>query len=195
MDDKRIAARWLTMLAIVASGCGSRTPSSIVLPPPPTSAQTAPPIEPASPTHGTHVKIGKTVTLGDTVWVIVEATDWGKTVTGNSNLEPDMPHGDGTTDGRFVGVHYKLTNLGAAERMIEGVPKIVDERGREFGPMDMESLYVPEQAKTVSLATLPPHEQKEFWTVIALPPDAVKLRFEVWNFSAPDDKSLIPLGL
>ena len=87
------------------------------------------------------------------------------------------------TEGRFVQIHYKVTNKGKKEEMLLDRPKVVDDKGREFGPIDMESFYVPAKAKTIGLDTLQPSMPKEYWTVIEVPADAKSLKFQVHGFS------------
>ena len=98
------------------------------------------------------------------------------------------------TDGRFIQVHYKVTNKGKKEEMLLDRPKIVDDKGREFGPIDMESFYVPAKAKTIGLDTLQPSMPKEYWTVIEVPADAKSLKFQVHGFGLLGDKKNVDLG-
>jgi hypothetical protein len=136
-------------------------------------------------------KLGDTVTFDDSEWVVIEAKDAGKSIKSNSEFNEEKKD----TTGRFVQVHYKVTNKGKKEEMLLDRPKIVDDKGREFGPIDMESFYVPAKAKTIGLETLQPSMPKEFWTVIEVPADATKLKFQVHGFSLLGDKKNVDLNL
>jgi hypothetical protein len=136
-------------------------------------------------------KLGDTVTFDDSEWIVMEAKDAGKSIKSNSEFNEEKKD----TTGRFVQVHYKVTNKGKKEEMLLDRPKIVDDKGREFGPIDMESFYVPAKAKTIGLETLQPSMPKEFWTVIEVPADAKTLKFQVHGFSLLGDKKNVDLNL
>jgi hypothetical protein len=74
-------------------------------------------------------------------------------------------------------------------------PKIVDAKGREFGPIDMESFYIPKGTKSVGTETLSPNVQREFWTIIEVPAEAQALAFQVHGFSLMGEKRTVALGL
>ncbi len=139
-------------------------------------------------------KIGDTVTFDDSEWVVIEAKDVGKTVKNNSEFAADDEK-EKKTEGRFIQVHYKITNKGKKEEMLLDRPKIVDAKGREFGPIEMESFYVPAKSKTIGLDTLQPSMPKEYWTVIEVPPDAKGLKLQVHGFSLLSDKKTVDLAL
>lgn len=136
-------------------------------------------------------KIGDTVTFDDSDWVVTEAKDAGKTLKSNSEFNEE----EKKTDGRFIQVHYKVTNKGKKEEMLLDRPKIVDDKGREFGPIDMESFYVPAKAKSIGLDTLPPSMPRDYWTVIEVPADAKALKFQVHGFGLLGDKKNVDLAL
>jgi hypothetical protein len=136
-------------------------------------------------------KLGDTVTFDDSEWIVVEAKDAGKSIKSNSEFNEEKKD----TPGRFIQVHYKVTNKGKKEEMLLDRPKIIDDKGREFGPIDMESFYVPAKSKTIGLETLQPSMPKEFWTVVEVPPDAKSLKFQVHGFSLLGDKKNVDLGL
>ena len=140
---------------------------------------------------GGTAKIGDTITFDDSEWVVVEAKDSGKSIKSNNEFNPE----EKKTDGRFISVHYKLTNKGKKEEMLFNHPKIIDGQNREFGPIEMEGFYVPKSAKTVGLETLQPSLPKEFWTVIEVPADAKSLKFQVHGFSLLGDKKTVDLAL
>lgn len=136
-------------------------------------------------------KLGETVTFDDSEWIVMEAKDLGKSIKSNSEFNEEQKK----SDGRFVQVHYKVTNKGKKEEMLLDRPKVVDDKGREFGPIDMESFYVPAKAKTIGLDTLQPSMPKEYWTVIEVPADAKALKFQVHGFSLLGDKKNVDIGL
>jgi hypothetical protein len=136
-------------------------------------------------------KLGIPVTFSDCEWIVVEARNAGKELKSNSEFNEDTK----TTEGRLIQVHYKVTNNTSKEEMILDRPKIVDQKGREFGPIDMESFYVPKKSKTIGLDTLQPSIAKEYWTVIEVPADAHELAFRVHGFSLVGPTRDVPLGL
>ena len=138
-----------------------------------------------------HVLIDKHARFDDCDWWILEARDAGKSVHSNSEYNDE----DKTTTGRFIQVHYKLTNLGQKEEMMLVRAKIEDDKGREFDPVDMESFYVPAHAKTVGLDTIVPGVEQEYWTVIEVPADARDLHIKVHGFSLIGPQKRVPLGL
>lgn len=140
---------------------------------------------------GGTAKMGETVKFDDSEWVVVEAKDVGKTMKSNSEFNDE----EKKTDGRFIQVHYKVTNNGKKEEMLLDRPKIVDDKQREFGPIDMESFYVPAKTKSIGLDTLPPSMPREYWTVIEVPADAKGLKFQLHGFGLLGDKKTVDLGL
>jgi hypothetical protein len=136
-------------------------------------------------------KIGETVTVDDSEWVIVEAKDVGKSLKSNSEFNEEKKD----TAGRFIQVHYKVTNKGKKEEMMFNPPKVLDDKGREFGPVDMENFYVPAKTKTIGLESLQPSIAKEFWTCIEVPADAKALKFQIHGFSLLSDKKTVDLAL
>lgn len=135
-------------------------------------------------------KMGDTVTFDDSDWIVVDAKDLGKNLV--SNLDPDDKK---TTDGKFVQVHFKVTNKGKKEEMVLDPPKVLDDKGREFGPVDMQSFYVPKNAKTLALDSLPPSMQREYYTIIEVPADAKTLKFEIHGLGMFGDKKTVDLGI
>jgi len=136
-------------------------------------------------------KVGETVTFDDSEWIVIEAKDAGKSLKSNSEFNEEVKK----ADGRFIQVHYKVTNKGKKEEMLLDRPKIVDDKAREFGPIEMESFYVPAKAKTIGLDTLQPSMPKEYWTVIEVPADAKGLKFQVHGFSLLGDKKNVDINL
>ncbi len=145
----------------------------------------------SSSSSSSTAKLGETVTFDDSEWIVIEAKDAGKSIKSNSEFNEE----EKKSEGRFIQVHYKVTNKGKKEEMLLDRPKIVDDKGREFGPIDMESFYVPAKAKTIGLDTLQPSMPKEYWTVIEVPADAKNLKFQVHGFSLLGDKKNVDLGI
>ncbi len=135
-------------------------------------------------------KIGETVAFDDSDWIVVDAKDLGKKVTSNLD-ESDVK----TTDGKFVQVHFKVTNKGKKEEMVLDPPKVIDDKSREFGPVDMQSFYVPKNAKTLSLDTLPPSMQREYYSIIEVPADAKSLKLQIQGLGIMGDKKKVDLGI
>ena len=144
----------------------------------------------SSSSSSTVAKMGDTVTFDDAEWIVIEAKDAGKTIKPNSEFEQDKK-----TEGRFIEVHFKVTNKDKKEQMLFEPPKIVDDKGREFGPIDMQSSYVPAKAKTIGLDSLQPSMPKEYWTVIEVPADAKNLKFQVHGFSLLSEKKQVDIGI
>ena len=90
----------------------------------------------SSTTSGGTAKMGEAVTFDDSEWIVIEAKDAGKSLKSNSEFNEE----EKKTEGRFIQVHYKVTNKGKKEEMLLDRPKVVDDKGREFGPIDMEAL-------------------------------------------------------
>jgi hypothetical protein len=135
-------------------------------------------------------KMGEVVKLEDSEWTVIEARDAGKTMKSNSETNNE----EKKTAGRFIEVHFKITNKGTKEEMVLP-PKIVDDKNREFEAIDSESDYVPAKAQTLGFATLVPNTPREFWTVIEVPADAKSLKLQVHGFTTRDEKKNIDLGL
>ena len=143
-----------------------------------------------SSSSGAAQKMGETVTFDDSDWIVVDAKDLGKKVTSNLD-ESDTK----TTDGKFIQVHFKVTNKGKKEEMVLDPPKVVDDKSREFGPVDMQSFYVPKNAKTLSLDSLPPSMQREYYSIIEVPADAKSLKLQIQGLGIMGDKKKVDLGI
>ncbi len=132
-------------------------------------------------------KLGETVTFDDSAWVIVSATNIGPELTGIT--------GNKKTAGKFVKVEFKITNTGKKDESILDHPKVVDDQGREFGPMDDQALYIPEPEQTLTLESLPPSIMKRFSALYEVPADAKGLRFEARELAAFGKKQKVALGI
>lgn len=135
-------------------------------------------------------KIGDTVTFEDSEWVIVEAKDAGKVLTGTSAL-----HEEKRTAGRFVQVHYRVTNKGDHEEMLVNPPKIVDAQKDEIEHLELEGPFVPPNAKVFALDTLEPHKQRDLWTVFDVPANATALACRLHALKAYGESRDVDLGM
>lgn len=147
----------------------------------------------SSGSSGATAKMGEAITFpDDSEWVVIEAKDAGKVLKSNSEFNDETKK----TEGRFIQVHYKVTNKDKKEQMlIADHPKIIDSQNREFSAIEGETYYVPAKAKTIMVATLQPSMPQEFWTVIEVPADAKTLKFQIHAFSLLGDKKQVDLGL
>lgn len=153
-----------------------------------TSSTNSPPtaVAAASKAYG----VGDIVSLDDSTWVVLESKDLGKTLkTNNQFVEPLR------TEGKYISVSFKVTNTTNKEERIAIHPPIVDSKGREFGELDMQSMYAPKGMKTMSLEQLPSSMPRKFWAVYEVPPDATGLKFKARELSTFGEKVFIGLGL
>ena len=163
---------WLAVALIGAIGCKDKgSPSSATDP-------------------GKAAKIGEQVPFGDSEWTVVEVKDAGTKLKANSDYGEDK-----ATDGRFVQVHYRVTNKGKKEEHILDTPKVVDAKGRVFAPIEMESFYVPAKTKSLGLEALPPSQPKDYWTVVEVPGDATGLALQIHGLGLFGDKKTVDLGI
>ena len=137
-------------------------------------------------------KIGDEIQFGgDSTWVVLAAEDKGTAITSNNPLQQDAQ-----TTGRFILVHFKVTNLGKKEQRIVNTPKLIDSQQREFKNYDHQTFYIPKGGETMTGKAIPASLAKEFYAVYEVPPDAKGLRFQTRDLSSsftPDFK-LVDLG-
>ena len=131
-------------------------------------------------------KLGESVKLEDSTWVVAKAAVVGKTIQGLS--------GDKKTAGNFVKIEFTVTNNGKENESILDHPKLFDSQDREFKPLDDQSLYMGENETSMTLESLPPSIMKRFWAIYELPADAKGLKFEVRALSAFGEKKKVALG-
>lgn len=131
-------------------------------------------------------KIGEQVKFDDSQWEVVSAKNLGTDVQGIT--------GNKKTAGKFVKVEFKVTNLSKKEESILDHPKLLDDKDREFGPMDDQMLYIPDPERTITLESLPPSMLKRFSAIYELPADAAGLKFQARALSAFGDKKKVVLG-
>jgi len=134
-------------------------------------------------------KIGDVVKFDDSEWIVLSAKNKGKRIKSNNQFQKDA-----VTEGKFIIVHYKVTNLTNKEERILNSPKLIDSKGREFTDYDMQSIYIPENGKTISLESLPSSMPKKLWAVYEVPKDATGLKFQTRSMSAWGSKKLVELG-
>jgi len=140
---------------------------------------------------GATAKIGETVKFDDSEWVVVEAKDAGKVLEGTNPTN----HEEKKTEGRFIEVHYKVTNKGKNEEMLINPPRLVDAKKDDIEHIQNESFFLPPNAKTVALDTLVPGTTREFWTVFEVPAGATGIECQLHALSAFGDKKDVELGL
>ncbi len=144
----------------------------------------------APPAPGTAGKLGDLVTFDDSEWTVLEAKDLGQKLAQNK--------GEGavrTTEGKFVQIRYRVTNRSKKEERLLDAPRVVDAKGRQFGRIELEALFVPTQATALGLDPLMPRQGKEYWTVIELPADATGLKLELHGLGLFGDKKLVDLEM
>ena len=142
-------------------------------------------------TNTATAKLGDTVSFDDSDWVVIEAKDLGKKIKSNSEFDDEKKD----TSGRFVEVHFKVTNKEKKEEMVLDHPKVIDDKGREFGPIDMEAHYVPAKTKTIGFETLQPSMPKEYWTVIEVAADSKNLKAQVHSLGILPETRNVELNL
>ena len=144
----------------------------------------------SSSSSGSAAKIGETVKLDESQYIVVEAKDLGKDLKANDEFTEAKK-----TTGRFIQVKYKITNTGKKPQGLLEDPKIVDDKGREFGGVEMESAYVPKGGKVPLLDTLQPSMEREYYSIVEVPADATKLKLQVHDLGILGEKKTVDLGL
>jgi len=155
--------------------------------PPPLPAAPAP--ETAKPAQV--AKLGDTVTLSDSKWIVLKAEKLGSTVKSNNQFQPDLK----SEGGFFVRVVFKITNLGKTEERLLSRPKLKDSQGREFNEVDNLAFFIPEGKKALMMEAIPPSLPKEFWSVYEVPADATGLRFMARELSITGETFPVDLAL
>ena len=127
----------------------------------------------------------------DSTWVVVNAEDRGNSLKSNNQFQKDAQ-----TNGKFIMVQFKVTNLTNKEERLLNGPKLIDSQGREFRNYDKQFFYIPKGAKTMSLEAIPAGIPREFYGVYEVPADANGFRFQARDLKSvfsPDYK-LVDLG-
>jgi hypothetical protein len=160
--------RALRLSLILAVACSREGALVISIPRAPATkppACTLPPVKQPS-------DVGKTVELDDSSWTLLDASDIG------NSIEPTARYAHGEhleTTGRFIQIRYRVVNRNTIGSVMFFWPKIVDDRGRMFGPPENEAEYVPIGTKIGVRATFHPLEDREFVTIIKIPCESVRL--------------------
>jgi hypothetical protein len=131
----------------VAACGGEPAPQTVSIAPIPVSSSPSPvaPVNVPPAKRADHVLIDKHANFSDCDWWILEARDAGQSIRSTSEFSDQ----EKKTTGRFIAVHYKLTNLGRKDEMMLDRARVQDDKGREFGVIDLEGFYVPAQTKTL----------------------------------------------
>jgi hypothetical protein len=132
--------------------------------------------------------IGAPITFTDSTWTITDVKDRGKSLS--AGAAPAA-----TTDGHFVQVTFKITNLTQQEESLLGKPVIVDGSGRELRPYVGSASFLPAGAHDLTMAPLPPSMEKEFVEIYDVPAAAQKLRFRARALAPLGDTRLVDLGM
>ena len=138
-------------------------------------------------------KINDTVSLSDSEWSVVKATDMGSTLKGDEDEGTENK----TSEGKFVYVRYRVTNKTKGNEEIIFTPTLQDSKGRNFEQTDDASDYLPKGEKTMDLEQLPSGVPKTFSAIFEVPKDATGLLFLTRSITAvvaPELKA-IELGL
>lgn len=137
-------------------------------------------------------KIGEEVTFdNDSTWIVLDVDDRGNSLKSNNQFKKDAQ-----TDGKFVIVKFKVSNLTNKEERLFAGPKLIDSQGRQFNHYDSQNFYIPKGAKTMSLEAIPAGLPREFYAIYEVPADANGFRFQTRDLKSvfsPDYK-LIDLG-
>jgi hypothetical protein len=132
-------------------------------------------------------KLGDPVTFADSTWVVVSARDRGAKLAAEGERA--------TTAGRFVEVRFQITNRTKKEDSLLDLPAVVDSQSREFKPFERSASFIPEGARDLTMAPLPPSLQKEFVEIYEIPADATGLTFKTRALEPFGDTRLVDLGL
>jgi hypothetical protein len=133
-------------------------------------------------------KIGDTVSFSDSDWVVMEALDLGTT------MEPTGILGTtAKTTGKFVEVHFKVTNKSKQAISALGGPHLADGKARDIGPYTEQAEFLPSDAKTLILETIQPSITTEYYSIYEVPGDATDLKFQATSFGLLNDTKSVSL--
>ena len=135
-------------------------------------------------------KLGEAIKLDESTWTVIEAKDLGKDLKATSEFGEAKK-----TTGKFLQIHYKVTNNGKKQETLLETPKVLDKGGREFGHVEMESDYIPKGSKAAILETLQPSMEKDFYTVIEIPADASGLKVQLTDLGLLGEKKTVDLAM
>ena len=143
----------------------------------------------ASEVQKPNYKIGDLIKFSDSEWTIVSAVNNGKTLKSNNMFKDDA-----LTEGKFITICYKVKNITNKEIRILDTPKLLDSKVREYNYYDEQVFYIPENAKDLKYAPLPPDITKKFYSVFEVPSDAKNLKFQALSLVENGDIILVNIG-
>lgn len=136
-------------------------------------------------------KINETVKFHDSEWVVLTVEDLGKTAGVDI-----FPNRQIVTEGRFIRVKYKFTNISKSPAsMMFKLPDLIDSSNRIFTYRPFSSSYMPANANDIGSKQLQPNVPKEFYEFYEVASGATGLKFRTSAISSYDLKKLIDLGL
>ena len=133
-------------------------------------------------------KVGDKVTFDDSEWTVTSARNLGSTLT--SELLDNKQ-----SEGKFIIVEFTVKNTTNEEDSIADSPELIDDKGRKYSMGEDLTMYIPGDAKTITLETLPSGLAKKFQAIYEVPADATGLAFRARELAFSPDYKLIDLGL
>jgi len=137
------------------------------------------------------LKVGDEVRFGDSVWTVLQAQNKGNFLQSNTEFIENV-----RTNGKFIMVHFRITNLGTREERFLTPINLIDSKGREFTDYDNQLFFIPEGAKTLTFEAIPAGLPRQFYAIYEVPADASGFRFQARNITStffPQHK-LVELG-
>lgn len=134
--------------------------------------------------------IGLGFSVGGAEWTITEVVDRG------TRLKPALGGNELSTAGRYIQVRFKITNKSSKEGFFLARPKIVDDKGREFGHVSYASDYVTPGGAGESMidAKIPASMTKEYYELFEVAADADGLKLRAYDFGFSPKSKTAPLG-
>jgi len=160
-----------------------------------TTMQRKPMSTSAGPVVGDTVKLGflkykgaKEVTP-DSEWVVVEAKDMGKRITGNKDWSDE----ELKTDGKFFAVTFKVTNRTAANQYVDRFGVAVEDGKRRYFHVHADSSKFMPPDCVDFFDPIPPDLSRTFFALYEMPADAAGLTFPAHTFETFVHESTLPL--
>jgi hypothetical protein len=138
------------------------------------------PIELTKPTishKGNSFLMGETVLFNDSSWVVVSATELGSNLLGGT-FRPSKK-----SEGKFILVQYKVTNLTNEEEQILFSPAVRDSKGRKFEELDESEMYLPNGEMGITMEALPSSLPKTFSAIFEVAGDSENFVFLTRSFA------------
>ena len=132
----------------------------------------------------------RNVEFGDSKWEIVKALELGRKLASNQALCPDLK-----TKGKYIHVAVKVTNKTEQAVRSFAAPVLVDDQNREFGEIDNQAYYLPENAKTNGASALPPSIPKVFHAIFEVAADSHDLKYRARELKSNGDSCDVPLKM